>query len=467
MTIAGRFSPMGGIKDRVFKYTSEVPSDNFALEVPITNGTYVNPIDIDWGDGTVETLTSGAWPSHTYALAGDYQITIKSGTGKIPFCCFNANTTGSGNKTTHPVAGENIKSIDYSFVKWYTGRNPTTAFSNFFDTCQKITGGFPGTLFYHNVEMTGAGAIFQRATNMTGPIPENLFENNVLLSNCNAVFITCMNLSGPIPEKLWANCPNLANTSWGFSTDRNLTGPLPANLFKNNPNLNYIVGTFNGCRGLTGGIPAGFFDHTAEITDFYRVFDTCLGMTGTIPAGLFDNHKNVTRFMSVFNDCQKMTGSIPAGLFKGQSKCTNFQSAFNNNFLLTGPIPADLFEGCVLAENFQSAFRQCRNLTSAPSDLFKDSPNATNFTTTFYGCNAMTFSSDVFGGTNSTRFASVTPDFTSCFQRTSWTGSVAGTAPDLWNYTYSGTPTSTSCFAGAGNNANSLTNYSSIPSGWK
>ena len=40
--------------------------------------------------------------------------------------------------------------------------------------------------------------------------------------------------------------------------------------------------------------------------------------------------------------------------------------------------------------------------------------------------------------------------------------------PDLWNCDFgTGTPTKTSCFGGNGNNAITLTNYTSIPSEWK
>ena len=54
MGIRCRFSGVGGIKDRGFKYTTEVPEDNYTLEIPFTNGTYINPVDVDWGDGTTD-----------------------------------------------------------------------------------------------------------------------------------------------------------------------------------------------------------------------------------------------------------------------------------------------------------------------------------------------------------------------------------------------------------------------------
>jgi len=57
-------------------------------------------------------------------------------------------------------------------------------------------------------------------------------------------------------------------------------------------------------------------------------------------------------------------------------------------------------------------------------------------------------------------------NFSSCFNRTSFTGT-QGTAPTLWNATMNASSTTTSCFRGAGNSATSLTNYGSIPTAWK
>lgn len=86
-----------------------------------------------------------------------------------------------------------------------------------------------------------------------------------------------------------------------------------------------------------------------------------------------------------------------------------------------------------------------------------------------YGCTAMQQRSDTFyrPGEETTRFLNQSPDFTSCFERASFSGT-QGTAPDLWNCSFgTGTPITTGCWAGAGNSAASLTNYASIPAGWK
>ena len=172
MGIRCRFSGVGGIKDRGFKYTTEVPEDNYTLEIPFTNGTYINPVDVDWGDGTTETIASGAFPTHTYATAGDYQISLKSGTGKLPhFYC-----RGAIDNWAHPQAATYIKSIDYCFTKWYTGTSASTGANYMFSACTQITGPIPRYLFYNNPEITQSQITFKNST-FTGQIPEDLLEN--------------------------------------------------------------------------------------------------------------------------------------------------------------------------------------------------------------------------------------------------------------------------------------------------
>jgi hypothetical protein len=69
-------------------------------------------------------------------------------------------------------------------------------------------------------------------------------------------------------------------------------------------------------------------------------------------------------------------------------------------------------------------------------------------------------------GEEDTRFLNQTVDFTSCFERTSFTGT-QGTAPILWDCDFgTGSPTKTDCWTGAGNSLTSLTNYSNIPEEW-
>lgn len=311
--IAGRFSPMGGIPDRVFKATFAVTGGT-PLSINTGGYSFKTPVEVDWGDGTVQTCPAGvvmASIDHQYAVEGEYQVTLKSGLGLAPFVSFKNNTQ--------------IKSVDYSEVKWFRGDNEQGDFRELFRASGVIT--VAGNLFKYNNNATDFRQIFYNASSLIS-VPEDIFKSNAVASN--------------------------------FTT------------------------TFYYCRGLI---------------------------------------------------------SIPSGLFK-----------YNIN--------ASTFNGC---------FNSCNAIQEIPAGIFANNTSATTFTDVFRGCSSARLNSRIFSaiGDKGNRFANVTPTFSNAFSRSSYSGSVAGTAPDLWNYTFNGTPTTTGCFGGNGNSATSLTNYADIPEDWK
>jgi len=149
-----------------------------------------------------------------------------------------------------------------------------------------------------------------------------------------------------------------------------------------------------------------------------------------------------------------------------------FASTFKGCTALTS-LPTDLFRynTAVSTNGFFYTFYACTALTSLPTDLFRyNTAVSTNgFYCTFYGCTKLQLRADIFypAGEQATRFLNTSPNFTSCFDRAAFNGT-QGTAPDLWACDYgTGTPTTTTCFGGAGNSATSLTNYDDIPVAWK
>jgi gliding motility-associated-like protein len=63
-----------------FVTTWAIPSDDLSLTIPTGGGTDITDFDftIEWGDGTIETITSDdPDPSHTYAAAGTYTVSIR------------------------------------------------------------------------------------------------------------------------------------------------------------------------------------------------------------------------------------------------------------------------------------------------------------------------------------------------------------------------------------------------------
>lgn len=65
--------PVDDGKTHLFIY---VPLDGFKYSMNISKKSGSgNQMEIDWGDGTIQTISST--PSHTYATKGDYEITMK------------------------------------------------------------------------------------------------------------------------------------------------------------------------------------------------------------------------------------------------------------------------------------------------------------------------------------------------------------------------------------------------------
>ena len=115
-------------------------------------------------------------------------------------------------------------------------------------------------------------------------------------------------------------------------------------------------------------------------------------------------------------------------------------------------------------------FLNCTSLETVPELLFKYNTSVigNGFYQTFYSCNKLQQNAKIFYdiGESATRFHDQSVNFQQCFYRTSFTGT-QGTAPDLWNCDFgTGTPTTTDCWAGAGNSITSLDNYNSIPVAW-
>jgi hypothetical protein len=90
------------------------------------------------------------------------------------------------------------------------------------------------------------------------------------------------------------------------------------------------------------------------------------------------------------------------------------------------------------------------------------------FHRTFYNCLKLELSPWIFfaEGEEGTRFLNRPSNFLECFRLTgAYGGSVAGTAPALWNCNFgTETPVTTDTFQG--HSAASLTNWADIPAAW-
>jgi hypothetical protein len=225
----------------------------------------------------------------------------------------------------------------------------------------------------------------------------------------------------------------------------------------------YLTNGFYGCTNLqslgTGSILSN------GLTSLQAAFRACSGIT-SIPSGLLDNLTGLLSLYLTWYQCSGIT-SIPSGLL---DSCCGSLTSLGSTWLgcsaLTS-IPSGLLDSCSSVTSLNSTWYGCSELASIPEDLFQDLTSVTNFAYVFSLCNKLLVSPWIFynDGEQSTRFLNQSVNFTSAFERAGTPPE--GEAPDLWNCDFgTETPTTTDCFAGAGNSADSLTNYKYIPVEW-
>ena len=317
-------------------------------------------------------------------------------------------------------------------------------------------------------------------------LPNDLFQYGGSIKELNHTFAYSSLVS--VPEGLFNGLSKVTKASYLFSYSSKLA-TLPEGLFSGMTEVTDLSNCLDHCSALTS-VPEGLFDGMTKVTNLRDMFNYCSSLV-SIPAGLFNGMSKVTNLNSMFYSCEKLVSvpeglfsgmtevvslsnmfrnctsltSIPAGLFNGMTKVTNLSNMFDSCKKLAS-IPAGLFSGMTKVNNLSTLFGYCSALTSIPEGLFREQVNATDFRYCFRRVPAKAIHPNIFcneATEKTTRFANVTPNFSNCFEEL--TGTVAGTAPALWEYTYKAEPKKTGCFSN--NSTTTLSNYENIPTEWK
>ena len=211
-----------------FTLTTRDDTDSFGFSISAA-GEFV----VDWGDGTVETITkpdtTNTTYSHDYDTAGAYTIGIGG-----QATAYNTSATTAAISFYVNSSQIKIASIDGSLG---------AIFGTLADGSQPR--------FYQT---------FYNATNMTGSIPSDLFagiSGAPASSMFNTTFSGCSGLTGAIPDGLFGN----------------LTGAPVKMMF---------VRTFEDCSKLTS-IPENLFGNISGAAQSYmfdRTFANCTSLTG-------------------------------------------------------------------------------------------------------------------------------------------------------------------------------------------
>ena len=239
-----------------------------------------------------------------------------------------------------------------------------------------------------------------------------------------------------------------------FKGCRNITN-IPAGLFDQCPGITTFYDTFLECSKITS-IPLGLFNAQSNVVNFYATFDNC-DLLASVPAGLFNKHTNNTNFAWTFAKCYSLTG-MPESVFNTHRKNLTFDHVFFRCYALPS-LSSALFTNNPLVTTFANAFTECRALSSIPPGLFDKNTAVTTFAYAFYGCtNLSSIPPDLFAkNTNVTSYAST---FEGCMRLTG-ASPTNSAGQKLWELTP--TPIGTACFR----NCTNLTDYDTIPAGWK
>jgi len=337
--------------------------------------------EVDWGDGTVETLTTTA-PTHTYSSAGEYTIKVTPAQGSTYRPYFNNAVSDTSIASISGLGGSQLGTI---LSDAWEGASNMTSFSSDIDTssvtdfsytwrnCAGLTS-FPqldvssGTNFYQT---------WRDCSSLTSfPLLNTSIGTNFTYTwrNCSGLtsFPLLNTSSGTSFSNAWYGCSGLTsfpllNTSSGTSFSDAWDGCSGLTSF---PLLNTSSGTnftsaWDGCSGLTS-FP---LLNTSSGTNFAYCWSGCSGLT-SFP---LLNTSSGTTFRYTWHSCTGLTSFPQLDVSNG----TNFLSTWYGCSGLTSFPQLDVSSGT----SFGNAWRGCSGLTSFPANMFDTT--GTLFSTAF------------------------------------------------------------------------------------
>lgn len=191
------------------------------FELPIATGhTNDNNFIVDWGDGTAtETINDRntaltARPQHTYAQAGEFDITITGHFNYFKLTMGNFATAKADQikKLIKIISWGEVDAYEYGFENatnlteiaiptknTFVNYNNDTGFYYMFSGCTSLRR-IPNKLFQYAENAKGFEETFAYCYGLK-QIPDNLFDNSTKATNFTKTFIGCSNITnGP---KIW------------------------------------------------------------------------------------------------------------------------------------------------------------------------------------------------------------------------------------------------------------------------
>ena len=340
---------------------------SFALPNFTTDGQ----VTVDWGDGTVETLTTSAHTFTDNAWYHEIGFRLDSGTYFRPY--INDNASHDTKVVALGPAPENMK-LD-GFAAFFGCSNLKA-----FDATIDATGGTSLASAWYNCSSltsfplidTSSGTDFYQTwygcSSLTSfPLIDTSSGTSFKLAwyGCSSLtsFPTIDTSSGTNFEGAWYNCSSLTsfpliNTSSGTN----------------------FSGAWRSCSSLTS-FP---LINTAAGTNFGRAWEACSSLT-SFP--LIDTSSG-TNFYSTWVNCSSLTSFPSINIAAG----TTFYSAWANCSSLTSFPSINTVAGTY----FNGSWKNCSSLTDFPANFFDSwtgTPDIGCFVNAWDGCSSLTATS--------------------------------------------------------------------------
>ncbi|MBO6180621.1 hypothetical protein J6O86_02930 [bacterium] len=382
--------------------TNKYKSGNKEFYIPIDTDNYINPINVDWGDGTQETINNTKYPTHTYENAGIYQIKISADSGCMPYIYYKE------------LSSKQYISCDSAFLTSYKDGNIVTSW----------TGWEPFGFFASNLEYVASSMFYlnRKITTMFGifghsglkKLPKYLFKGLNKMQRFSNTFSSTK--IAEVPEGIFDEMENLNDAAFCFSSTP--ITKIPNKIFKYNKKIQRVEGIYQGCSKLEK-TPIEILNSLFDGTDYNNYGSFSVGRVASGTAKSTEDYlteeyldKYIELGGTIRGCCESwLLKSIPAGIFDKYTEQTNFNACFEN----------------------------CANLENVPDGLFKNNINANEFQYCFMHCRKLNFNPNIFcieETEMNTRFANCSPNFYYCFYYAGSSGSKTGSVPQLWNYSY-------------------------------
>jgi hypothetical protein len=200
----------------------KIPADNDTFT--LLTGTTGSPnYTIDWGDGLSETITDTSNPTHEYATAGMYLITISGNFA-------NGIVVGSGanvnkDKIIEVYGGSNYP-LSIGNTAFYGCTSLTTAYfpsatsigSNAFQNCTSLT-----TAYFPSATSIGSNAFHTCTSLTTAYFPKLTSIDNSAFQNCTSLTTANFPKLTSISDRAFYTCTNLTTANFPNATSIGIT----------------------------------------------------------------------------------------------------------------------------------------------------------------------------------------------------------------------------------------------------